>query len=429
MLALALLFSASASISATNRNAFDGKIISGVKVMGNEKTRDFVILREMKTAVGDHFSAERIEADRKRIQNLALFTRVEIIPAAADHDTISLFVIVAERWPFFPYPLLFRNERAWDKWSYGLGIIHNNIKGLNQKLLAELWLGYNPGGQLVYSNPWFGGDHHYYHKLQILKMDVLSKSLHYPRFVEQHEGMNYTFGKRWNYHVYTSAAVFYDHIVFPAEYSHLLTSNRLDQDVPSFGLGFRYDTRDLYEYPKSGWLIDAYATITYFPRQLNYLIYGGDFRHYFHITELTSLAMKFAIDLSAGQVPIYAHQFLGYRDRIRGHFNEQREGENRALFGAEFRFPILPIRYLNLQYGDISFGTYSNNLPFGVSGGIFVDAGDVWWNQPSSNSSGRLAGFGAGLHIHLPYVELLRIEYAFSFRGEPEIIFDLQVAF
>jgi len=133
--------------------------------------------------------------------------------------------------------------------------------------------------------------------------------------------------------------------------------------------------------------------------------------------------------LSAGEIPIYAHQFLGYRDRIRGHFYEQREGENRAIFGAEFRFPILPIRYLNLQYGDIAFGKYSNDLPFGISGGIYVDAGDVWWGQPSLNKSGRLAGFGAGVHIHLPYVELLRIEYAFSFSGEPELIVDLQVAF
>ncbi|RPH92100.1 MAG: hypothetical protein EHM72_17890, partial [Calditrichaeota bacterium] len=299
-LSLLLFLLAPTLISASDRNAFEGKIISGIKVVGNEKTRDFVILREMKTTVGDRFLGERIELDRKRIQNLALFTRVDIIPTAVDDDTLSLFVIVAERWPFFPYPLLFRNERSWDKWSYGLGIIHNNIKGLNHKLLAELWLGYNPGGQLVYTNPWFGGNHHFYHKLQILKMDVLSKSLQYPRFVEQHESINYTFGKRWDYHVYTSAAIFYDHIEFPAEYSHHLSSNRLYQDVPSFGLGFRYDTRDLYEYPKSGWLIDAYATITYFPRQLKYLIYGGDFRHYFQITELTTLAMKFALDLSAG---------------------------------------------------------------------------------------------------------------------------------
>jgi hypothetical protein len=34
-----------------------------------------------------------------------------------------------------------------------------------------------------------------------------------------------------------------------------------------------------------------------------------------------------------------------------------------------------------------------------------------------------------GLHFHVPYVELIRLEYAFDGRGTPEIIFDFMVWF
>lgn len=409
--------------------AFEGKPISGIVLMGNEQTRDQVIFREMKTRVGDPYISTRIESDRKRIQNLALFTRVEILPAAAPNDSVTLVILVAERWNFLPYPLFFRNERSWDKWSYGAGIIHNNIAGLNQKLVAELWLGYNPGGQFAYSNPWFGGGRHFYSKLQVLAITARSKSLLYPRFDEQHRGLSYAFGKQWGYHTFTSAAVGYDHIRFPAEYQRLLPSGKTEQQVPSFGVGFLYDTRDLYEYPRSGWYVNVYATQSYYPAQLAYLFYGTDCRSYIKLTDAATLALRFAFDLSSGSVPVFAHQYLGYTERVRGHFNEQREGDNRALFSAELRFPILPIRYLDLSGSGLFMGKYQRDLPFGISGGIFIDAGDIWLNEAASSQNNRMAGYGLGLHFHLPYVDVLRLEYAFDFHGRPEWIFDLQVAF
>ena len=411
-------------------SAFNGRTISKIIIIGNDYTKDIVILREMKTEVGDTFDDSRIEQDRKRVQNLLLFTRVEIYPASTDQNQVALVVLVAERWFYFPYPLLFRNERSWDKWSYGAGFLHNNLYGLNHKFLAELWFGYNPGGQLSYSNPWFGEEQHYYWKLLVYSRTIKSPTLEYtPRFDELHRGLILTFGKRWGYHTYASTTVGYDYLRYPQEYSHELPSNQRAQHVPKAGLSFLYDTRDLYEYPRNGWYINVYVSRTYYPDQLNYQMYGADARRYVSIIGDVALALRFAFDLSHGKVPLFAHNYIGYDERIRGQFYEQREGENRALFGAELRFPILPVRYINLPAGPAAVGQYSEDLPFGISGGLFFDAGDVWYNHTGITSTNRLMGFGAGLHFHVPYADILRLEYAFDTDWNSELILDIGVAF
>lgn len=411
-------------------SSFTGQTISKILVIGNDHTKDHVILREMKTEVGDPFDPERIETDRKRIQNLLLFTRVEIYPARADENNVALVVLVAERWHFFPYPVLFRNERSWDKWSYGAGFIHNNLRGLNNKFFAELWFGYNPGGMFSYTNPWFGGDAHFYWKILAYSRTIKSRTLEYsPRFDEFHRGLSLTFGKRWGYHTYATVAASYDYLRYPENYKHLLPSSSRAQHVPEVGAAFRYDTRDLYEYPRSGWYVDVYVTQTYYPDQLNFQLYGTDVRRYVSLWGDVSLALRFALDLTHGDIPLFARHYLGYKERVRGRFYDQREGENRALFSTELRFPILPVRYINLPSGSSIFGQYSTDLPFGVSGGLFLDAGDVWYNESGTTMENRLIGWGAGLHFHIPYADILRVEYAFDTDWNSQYIVDIQVAF
>jgi outer membrane protein assembly factor BamA len=412
---------------------YDGMLVSKIIILGNENTKDVVIHREMKTKVGEPFDPDLVRQDRKRIQNLLLFTRVEIYPAKDQDNSVGLIVVVAERWHFFPYPLLFRNERSWalDKWSYGAGLIHNNVRGLNHKLLTEFWLGYNPGGIASYTNPWFGGDKQLYYKARLYSMTLKSKTLQAPtRFNEFHRGASFTFGKRWGYHTYTTMALGYDYIQFPDEYRFLMPSERDRQHQPSIGLGFQYDTRDLYEYPKDGWWLSVAATnLTAFPGQLNYTLLSADARRYMPLYRELSLALRLNVDLSYGEVPVFSHYYLGYSERIRGQFFDAMEGDSRGVFMAELRFPILPIQYMNVESGAPMFGQYSQDLPFGVSGGIFYDVGTAWFKNENNIPSDFFSGVGIGLHLHLPYVDVFRIEYAFNPEWQGQFIFDTKVAF
>jgi outer membrane protein assembly factor BamA len=135
-----------------------------------------------------------------------------------------------------------------------------------------------------------------------------------------------------------------------------------------------------------------------------------------------TLALRTKTNLSSGKIPIYDRVYLGYSERIRGHFFEKFEGENMAIASVVFRMPLLPIRYFNLR--DIS---YLSNLKFGISLGFFIDTGLTWFQQDKIRASMLQSGYGMGIHLHLPYVNLLRFELAFDEESRGELIVDLEV--
>ena len=412
-------------------NAQESKsaIVRRIVVVGNNKTKDIVIQREMTTKIGDKLDEKELQADKNRIMNLNLFTRVEFQQMQMEGG-IVLLVIVAERWYIFPYPIFFINERDWDKVSYGAGLIHQNFRGSNVELDGTFWLGFNPGVNVRYSNPWIGGKNRFYTKLQAFSSKIRSKSLKYPeRFQQIIQGANMTFGKRWGYKTFLSLSTGYSRLTVPEEYKEVTFSESRTDHLPTMGLSFRYDARDLYHFPSKGIRLDVYASQTGFTQTLNYYKYGIDFRFYVPIYKKIVFAARSATDLSQGSLPDYGKSFLGYDERIRGYFNTRKEGDNRAMLGAELRFPIVPIRYVSMGGTASSFGSYGNDLPFGLSGEIFYDAGATWLQGQQLHQENFIKGFGVGLLLHVPYVHVLRLEYAFDQERNSEVIFDVGVYF
>ncbi|MEE9186558.1 MAG: POTRA domain-containing protein, partial [Bacteroidota bacterium] len=111
---------------------------------GNVKTEDYVILREMKLKPGDLIVPEKLQYDINRIYNLGIFSRVE---ASIDHyrDSLAtLYMIVDESLYILPFPIIGIKDRDWDKLYFGAGVIHNNFRGRNEKIVAAGALGYDP---------------------------------------------------------------------------------------------------------------------------------------------------------------------------------------------------------------------------------------------------------------------------------------------
>ena len=424
-----LIFCVFAVVTCLIAKGDDSNTIRRIVIVGNEKTKDLIIKREMTTKIGEKLDEKNLDVDKNRILNLNLFTRVEFQKMQTE-DGIVLLVVVAERWYIFPFPILFINERDWDKLSYGAGLMHQNFRGSNVKVDGTFWLGFNPGVTIRYSNPWIGGQKRLYTKFQAFSNKIQSKSLKYAeRFQQTVEGTSLTFGKKWGYKTFLSMSAGYSRLTVPQEYKQITFSNTSTDHLPSLGINFRYDARDLYYYPSKGIRFDLYGTQTGFTETINYNNYGVDFRFYVPIYKKIIFAGRGATDLSYGAVPDYSKNYLGYDERIRGNFNTRKEGDNRAILGAEFRFPILPVRYISMGQAAAPFGAYGNDLPFGLSGEIFYDAGATFNQKQQLRQYNFMRGFGFGLLFHMPYVHILRLEYAFDKDKNSEIIFDAGVYF
>ena len=408
--------------------------VDKVYIAGNKLTKEYIILREIPFTFPDTLKEEDLLLIQKRIQNLFLFNRVELQLTQHDDKTIMI-IIVTESWYFFPVPILIINERDWSKISYGLRVIHYNFRGRNEKLSIGGWFGYNPAYFVKYHNPWIGSKMRIIMGIGLSKNKVSNKIFN---FDEDHLNFNFTIGRRHNLNLETLFHFTFRRIKLPDPY-HIYTISGSGVDlVPTLSYQIRWDKRDLYEYPRNGFFLDYIINRTGFKTdQPQFWRFSFDNRIYFPIYRKISFAARQLFLFNEGDLPIYDRVFLGYSERIRGHYNrvlpnpidfESYPSPQISLSSSEIRFPILPVRYYSWKNAPFFRDLYQN-LKFGISAGIFMDSGIVWQHKQQFALSNFYTGFGAGVHIHLPYINIMRFDYAFDERGRGEYIIDMGVSF
>lgn len=401
--------------------------IAKIEIIGNEKTRPEVILRELHFQENQIASLSQFLAAFKRVQSLMLFNRVKF-DLIGDTESSTLLITVYERWYIFPIPLIYRNERTWKKISYGGKLLYYNFLGRNMLLNFSAAFGYNPQLKFSFDNPWFLGKAKLFTNLTLFYSRIRSLSLELNKYEDRRIGIEWTIGKRFGHFLYTGMTLGYMKLTAPSAIGLTLSSNGRDY-LPSILVGIQYDNRDLKEYPHRGWWVSFFGKHVGASERINYYRYGTDLRCYLPLTHHLTLALRGSTNLSHGAIPSYDRAFLGYENRIRGRYYEIFEGENFAFGAAELRFPLLKIRYLDVEPLIDEMRPYSSNLKFGLNAGLFFDGGAIWYqNQPLSVHRVK-SGFGAGLHFRLPYVEVFRVECGFNKHWKAQAIADIEVAF
>jgi outer membrane protein assembly factor BamA len=415
-----LLFACSLSAQDTTAT------ISNIILIGNKITDDNVIMRELTIGIGDIAREEDLILTRQRLENLFLFNRVEINTYPQDNNRVLLVIEVTERLYFYPVPILTINERDWSKWSYGLGLVNANFRGQNEQVWGGAWFGYRPGFGITYSDQWAGDS------LHLNTAFSLSKTIYNHRTItdleERHIFGWVSVGKWWNYHFNTSLVLHYDRIQVAEEFRRLMQSGNTTEHTFGVELIIRYDTRDVYFYPANGWFsklnIFQFGLLESYNHYTNLVF---DLRRYQSIGPLI-FAARFMQNSLFGAIPVYRLNYLGYSERVRGHFYTAIEGKHLQIGSLETRFNIIPVQYFSTNFPMIP-EQYQRNLKIGLSGALFIDTGIVWNEPDQYRSDNFLTGFGFGLHFHLPYVEIFRIDYGLNSRWHGQVIFEVGVVF
>lgn len=407
-------------------------VVDEILIVGNEKTKGYVLLREMTLKQGEYITADAIENDKKRIYNLGLFTRVEMgyIPTAPSRAT--LLILVSERWYIYPFPVAGIKDRDWKKFYFGAGIAHQNFRGRNEKLYALFTLGYDPTIMLSYRNPLIDEENEYFLGTSFAWRVIRNRSLQVVgtgnNFDERHFSIGLDFGKRYGLHHTAWVSPAYE-IVRVSEYRPGRTVSSDGKDAfPLLSIGYVFDTRDLQEYAMAGSFVRTMITKYGFPGDaVDFVRYAVDVRRFVPITSRLTLAGRAFADIAAGgEIPPYSRRFLGYSERIRGHFSDVREGEHLLGTSVELRFMLVQPRYLVFDFVPIpEFAVWK----FGIAGAIFGDAGTVWFRHEPLALNRFIRGYGAGIHFILPYGFVLRTDYARNADRKGEFIIDLSAAF
>jgi outer membrane protein insertion porin family len=410
--------------------------VEAVKVSGLRKTRERVVLREMRyTRPGALYNLEQVQRDLQRVYNTELFEdisyRAEI---GSDLSKVILTVNVVER-----RTGLFSIGAAYNNRQQLVGFLEmyeTNFRGMGQTLGVRLERG-GPANannyEINFAEPWLD------RRNTSLTLSIFDKTLYRfsrglftadpgtigsdDRYDERRRGGIVTISRplsdttRAYLGLRTESVRTNNPSVLPTE-----VFIKQDGTVSAVSLRLTRNTRDVDFDPASGGFDSvSFETAVADLKDVGTAIAGGfvgranfnkvsiDLRRYFSPQgRRRTLAEKrhvFALRLYAGtafgKLPFFEQFFLGGAESLRGYPEDRFWGDNVALLSVEYRAPL------------------AQNLV----GVVFVDAGDAWGgrygtiNNFTQHSTFKpQVGAGIGIRVRTP-IGPLRLDYGFGSEG------------
>lgn len=407
-------------------------IIDTVIVIGNDKTKEFVITREMTLKAGMEATPDAVEFDRSRIYSIGLFTRVDVtvVPVGGSN---MLIVDVNERWYIIPLPIFGFREGDPKKPFYGAGLLHNNFRGLNQTLFGSVVFGYNPSLALSFSDPWIDREHDLHFRGSLSFSRIRNKSTraigNAGNFDELHYDISAVLGKRFTIYENVDIQVGYQIVnVTEIRPGATVASDGTDRFLFG-GIGYSFDSRNLRDYTTQGTYFGVFVVKYGFGEsQLSFTRVGGDFRRFTPLPFDFTLANRIHSSIvSGGVIPTYARSYFGYGERIRGYYTTVFEGENILGTSVELRWPLLKPR--TIIFSAIPIPQEFAVWRFGISLELFADVGTTWFRGNKVTLDSFASGYGAGVVFLLPYDFVVRTEYARNNLARSQFVLGIRSAF
>jgi hypothetical protein len=142
--------------------------ISAIEIIGNKKTRDYIVKRELPYKVGDLLANNELDSlniiGQQQLFNTALFLEVNVSSEQLDSTSVKIKIQLKERWYLFPLPYFKWVDRNFNQWwteqkrsldrvNYGINFRQANATGNNDKLTIGYITGYTHQATLRYQLP------------------------------------------------------------------------------------------------------------------------------------------------------------------------------------------------------------------------------------------------------------------------------------
>ena len=396
---------------------YAGQKITNITIQGNNVTEDYVIARQIWSEIGNPLDPELVAEDVTRLDNLSIFGSVEVAVIPNADGVVLNFSFTELPW-LIPYPALSYTEQ--NGFSVGLGVTSPNFLGHGMILGANVLVGGTTTYNFRAANPWIFGNHvsadlRAFHKIRqntLLDYEETSD-------LAQLIGGTYL-GERGRF----LATVGYYGVASDKDNITLSPDNR--DDMWDAGASIGYDSRDSWRLPRQGWQNDVAAI--YFGGSANFLAVNFDVRRYQPMGSKNAIATGPLLSIQSGtvgvDVPSYMQYFLGGANSIRGYklddLGRELFGQNQFLYTLEYRYVLSAPRPYKVFKWSIGMG-------FELAG--FTDVGVAWSRSQDFSLNRTRIGFGAGLRVLLPAVEMVRFDIGISQYGDVVFNFGINSIF
>ncbi len=437
--------------------------IDRIFIIGNKKTKERIIRRELNIQEGQILNRKKLEAvleaDRKKILNTRLFLTVSVNIVELDENRVDVIIRVAERWYFFPIPVIGLADRNFTEWwvnqkhdfkriDYGVKLIYFNFRGRNETLGAVLQFGYTKFFKLTYDIPYI--DRKQKIGLKIYADYATNKNIDYQtvdhrlqffgedKVLKEEAHGGFYLGYRPNFYSFHHVGFHYSRAnvvdtVLSLNPQYFL-NDRLKQQYFSLSYSYTRDYRDYVSYPLNGSYLKVnltknglgiYDDLKSFDMDLKY-------SRYFDLGKKFYLGSSYYGRASfPDEQPYYNYYGIGYEKTfMRGyepyviagqHFLVNNNYIKKQLFQFEKDIRnVLKIR----QFSKIPFAAY---LALNFDQGYIVNYRNNAANKRFSDK--YICGGGVGIDIVSFYDFVMRWEYSINISGEKSLYFNLRAAF
>lgn len=426
-------------------------VIGQTEFVGNDKTKEFILLRELTYQAGDTVNLAELEAKLKRsrenIFNTSLFNKVEFNVSVSDDDVVTVTFSLEERWYFWPYPILENGDRNFNTWwqtkdfarlTYGVYMNWFNFRGRNETFKIMMKVGFEDQFSLGYDIPnlnkkktlglYVASGYAEYREVNnrsIGNKRIFTKSLDGPGRQVVFAKANLTYRKSLNSRHLIGLR--YDQVRVDTGVTEssidYLKANQQRSDYFTLIYYGKYDTRDYIDYPLKGFKLETYITKyglgilqneglnvlttvagVYWHKQL-----GG--RWYI----ANSIVGKFSF---FDDTPYSIQSGMGYANSIRGYELYVFDAEKYGIVKTNLKFNILKKKEVHLKWLKLN---KFNKPYFAMYMNVYFDAGfaeDKLYADKNLLSNKWAYGYGAGLDIVAFYDLVMRLEYSFNRENE-----------
>ena len=408
--------------------------IDSILITGTQSTKNYIVEKELTFAVGDTLTPEIAGYNKERIYSLGIFNQVDVYPLTVNNINYAV-ISVEEGWYVYPVPFLEVSDNDWKKLSYGAIIVLKNFQGKNETLSLSGAFGYNPFLRLRYNDPYFIKNESIFLNVStsygsVSNRSAIAEKLHGQDFDQKQISGSLEIGKRFGLYNRLSLGIGYNYIETPFFVKGISASDSRIDHSPYFSVAYSYDTRDLIQFPKTGLL--AAASVEFKGLgfdNINYQITRFDFREYRKLVGNLLGKWRFTTRLTGGRlVPFYDLSFIGYDERIRGHYTELMEGNNYYIGSLELFYPVLKDISINFDFIPI-IPKELLSYRIALYTQVFGDAGTTKLKGEPLFFRNIISGYGAGLTLLILPYNVVRFEIGLDEYHHSEFILNVSGSF